>query len=147
MRLFTEVPADVQGGVCDEQHEEDRPSCSPHIPERPPHEHLGPEVEREVGHEHIPHDRRTTLRLACVRLCRARTAAWTVPSSWRRVLRALAALEVSVVLSLSPLVTAFWAWLLLGDRLGTVPIIGMAIVVVGVVIVQLTRRRRATGFD
>lgn len=66
---------------------------------------------------------------------------------FNHVLRALAALEVSVVLSLSPLVTAFWAWLLLGDRLGTVPIIGMAIVVVGVVIVQLTRRRRATGFD
>jgi drug/metabolite transporter (DMT)-like permease len=56
---------------------------------------------------------------------------------YNHALRTLAAFELSVILSLSPLVTAFWAWLLLGERLAGLQLIGIAIAILGVVLVQL----------
>ena len=49
---IADMPAEVQRGVRNEQHEKDRPSRAVDIPEGPPKEHLGPEVECEVGHEY-----------------------------------------------------------------------------------------------
>ena len=51
-------------------------------------------------------------------------------------LQVLTALEMNVMLNLSPLVTAVLAWLLLDERLSIVQIIGMISVIVGVVLVQ-----------
>jgi drug/metabolite transporter (DMT)-like permease len=51
-------------------------------------------------------------------------------------LRTLTALEMSVLLSLTPLVTALGAWLVLGERLRPVQIGGMIVVVAGVMLVQ-----------
>jgi hypothetical protein len=42
---IADVPAQVQRGVRDEQHKKDRPSHAVDIPEGPPKEHLGPEIE------------------------------------------------------------------------------------------------------
>ena len=55
---------------------------------------------------------------------------------YNHALRTLAAFEMSVILSLSPLVTAFWAWLLLGERLATIQLIGIVILILGVALVQ-----------
>lgn len=56
-------------------------------------------------------------------------------------LRLLTALELHVLLNLSPLGTALFASLLLGEYLTVVQIFGMAIVVMGVSLVQWTRER------
>lgn len=55
---------------------------------------------------------------------------------YNHALRTLAAFEMSVILSLTPLVTAFWAWLLLGEKLATIQLIGIVIVILGVALVQ-----------
>ncbi len=55
---------------------------------------------------------------------------------YNHALRTLAAFEMSVILSLAPLVTALWAWLLLGERLVTIQLIGMVVVILGVALVQ-----------
>jgi drug/metabolite transporter (DMT)-like permease len=51
-------------------------------------------------------------------------------------LQVLTALEMNVLLNLSPLVTAGLAWLILGKRLGVAQGMGMVIVIVGVILVQ-----------
>ena len=51
-------------------------------------------------------------------------------------LQTLTALEMNVMLNLTPLGTALLAWWLLGEKLGFVQIIGMVIMIVGVVFVQ-----------
>jgi drug/metabolite transporter (DMT)-like permease len=43
---------------------------------------------------------------------------------------------MSVMVNLTPLVTAFWARLLLGERLSIIQTVGMLTVIVGVVLVQ-----------
>lgn len=58
---------------------------------------------------------------------------------YNHALRTLAAFEMSVILSLTPLFTALWAWLLLGERLATVQSIGMVVVILGVALVQRGR--------
>jgi len=55
---------------------------------------------------------------------------------YNHALRELAAFEMSVLVNLTPLVTAFWAWFLLGERLGIIQMIGMVTVIAGVVLVQ-----------
>lgn len=55
---------------------------------------------------------------------------------YNHALRVLAAFELSVILNLTPLVTAGWAWLLLGERLGMMQVVGMVVVILGVALVQ-----------
>jgi probable blue pigment (indigoidine) exporter len=55
---------------------------------------------------------------------------------YNHALRTLTALEMSVLLSLTPLVTALGAWLVLGEHLRPVQICGMIVVIAGVALVQ-----------
>lgn len=55
---------------------------------------------------------------------------------YNHALRTLTALEMSVLLSLTPLVTALGAWLVLGERLRPLQLCGMIVVVAGVALVQ-----------
>ncbi len=55
---------------------------------------------------------------------------------YNHALKALAALEMSVIVNLTPLVTALWAWLLLGEKLRFIRMVGMFTVVLGVILVQ-----------
>lgn len=57
-------------------------------------------------------------------------------------LQELTALEMTVLMNLSPFVTALMAWWLLGEQLSARQLVGMAIVVAGVIIVQGTGRPR-----
>lgn len=56
-------------------------------------------------------------------------------------LRVLTALEMNAMLNLSPLGTAVLGWFLLGERLTTVQITGMATAIAGVAVVQWGARR------
>jgi drug/metabolite transporter (DMT)-like permease len=51
-------------------------------------------------------------------------------------LRELTALEMNMILNLSPIFTAILSWVLLGETLGTIQILGMMVVIVGVIFVQ-----------
>jgi drug/metabolite transporter (DMT)-like permease len=62
---------------------------------------------------------------------------------YNHALKVLAAFEVSVILSINPLITALWGWLLLGERLQGLQILGMAVVISGVALVQASRRHEA----
>ena len=53
-------------------------------------------------------------------------------------LQILTALEMNVILNLAPLGTAVLAWLILGETLASIQIIGMVTVIIGVIIVQRT---------
>ncbi len=55
---------------------------------------------------------------------------------YNHTLRSLTALEMSVMLNLAPLVTALLAWLVLQESLTEPQIAGLAVVVVGVMLVQ-----------
>ena len=57
-------------------------------------------------------------------------------------LRNLTALEMTVMLNLSPLGTALLAWLLLGERITLIQLVGMVVLIVGVVLVQQHTRKR-----
>lgn len=59
-------------------------------------------------------------------------------------LQVLTALEINVMLNLSPLATAVIAWFLLSERLTLIQIAGMATVIVGATIVQCGTRRLQT---
>lgn len=58
---------------------------------------------------------------------------------YNRALRVLTALEINMLLNLSPLGTAAFAWALLGEQLSAVQIAGMLIVILGVTLVQWRR--------
>ncbi len=58
---------------------------------------------------------------------------------YNRALRVLTALEINMLLNLSPLGTAVFAWALLGECLSVVQIAGMLIVILGVTLVQWKR--------
>jgi drug/metabolite transporter (DMT)-like permease len=60
-------------------------------------------------------------------------------------LRMLTALEMNVLLNLSPLGTAVLAWLLLGERLSSIQIVGILTVIGGVILVQWGARPGAVG--
>jgi drug/metabolite transporter (DMT)-like permease len=51
-------------------------------------------------------------------------------------LRELTALEMNMIMNLSPIFTALLSWILLGEKLSPVQILGMMIVIVGVIFVQ-----------
>lgn len=55
---------------------------------------------------------------------------------YNHTLRTLTALEMSVIVNLSPLVTALWAWIFLGESLRPVQVAGMLAVIGGVALVQ-----------
>jgi probable blue pigment (indigoidine) exporter len=57
-------------------------------------------------------------------------------------LQVLTALEINVMMNLAPLATAALAWVLLGETLGVVQIVGMVVVIAGVMLVQYRRSRR-----
>ena len=59
---------------------------------------------------------------------------------YNHALKKLTALEMNVLLNLEPLITALWAWLLLGDKLSVIEGIGMLVAVTGVVLVQQGRK-------
>lgn len=60
---------------------------------------------------------------------------------YNHALKVLAAFELSVILSLTPAVTAFWNWLLLGEGLQGVQVIGLGVLIAGVGLVQGSRHR------
>jgi drug/metabolite transporter (DMT)-like permease len=62
---------------------------------------------------------------------------------YNHALKVLAAFEVSVILSINPLVTALWGWFLLSERLQSFQILGMAVVIIGVALVQGSRHKEA----
>jgi len=62
---------------------------------------------------------------------------------YNHALQRLTALEMNVMLNLTPLGTALLAWWLLGERLGFVQIIGMVIMIVGVIFVQSSHNNRS----
>ncbi len=55
-------------------------------------------------------------------------------------LRVLQAFELNVILNFIPLATAFFAWVLLGDRLTFLQVAGVITVIAGVALVQMGRR-------
>ena len=52
----------------------------------------------------------------------------------------LTALEVNVMMNLSPLATAGLAWVMLGERLEWIQLVGMLVVIIGVALVQWHKR-------
>jgi len=58
---------------------------------------------------------------------------------YNHALKELTALEMNVLLNISPMITALWAWILLGERLSGIAWIGMIVTVVGVALVQQVR--------
>jgi drug/metabolite transporter (DMT)-like permease len=63
---------------------------------------------------------------------------------YNHALKVLAAFEVSVMLSITPLITALWSWFLLGEGLQRIQMIGMVVMIVGVALVQGRRRKEAS---
>jgi drug/metabolite transporter (DMT)-like permease len=60
---------------------------------------------------------------------------------YNHALKTLPAFELSAILNLIPLVTAAWAWLFLSERLGLFQIVGMVTVILGVLVVQLGKKK------
>lgn len=58
-------------------------------------------------------------------------------------LQVLSALEMNIMLNLSPLGTALLAWLFLNESLSIIQIVGMITVIIGVILVQQARGRLA----
>lgn len=57
-------------------------------------------------------------------------------------LQTLTALEMNVMLNLSPLGTALLAWLLLGEQLSLLKFIGIVVVIAGVILVQMRKKQQ-----
>lgn len=55
---------------------------------------------------------------------------------YNHALEVLAAFEMSMLVNLTPLITALWAWLLLGEHLSIIQLGGMISVITGTVLVQ-----------
>jgi drug/metabolite transporter (DMT)-like permease len=55
---------------------------------------------------------------------------------YNHAIQVLTALEMNVILNLSPLVTAIIAWLVLDEKLSAIQILGIIVVIVGVILVQ-----------
>lgn len=60
---------------------------------------------------------------------------------YNHALRVLPAFELSALLNLTPLMTAAWAGLFLSESLSLVQIVGMVTVIMGVLVVQLGKKR------
>ena len=63
---------------------------------------------------------------------------------YNHALQELTALEMNMVMNLSPLFTALMGWILLGETLSLVQIIGMLVVIGGVILVQRSTNPEAT---
>lgn len=63
---------------------------------------------------------------------------------YNHALQELTALEMNMVMNLSPLFTALLGWILLGETLSLVQIIGMLVVIGGVILVQRSANPEAT---
>jgi drug/metabolite transporter (DMT)-like permease len=61
---------------------------------------------------------------------------------YNHALKTITALEMNVLLNLSPLGTALLAWPILGETLSSIQILGVLIVIVGVTIVQVSGNRK-----
>jgi probable blue pigment (indigoidine) exporter len=61
---------------------------------------------------------------------------------YNHALKSITALEMNVTLNLSPLGTALLAWLLLGESISSIQILGIFVVIVGVTLVQIAGNRR-----
>jgi drug/metabolite transporter (DMT)-like permease len=59
---------------------------------------------------------------------------------YNHALRVLTALEMNIILNFIPLCTAIMAWVVLGDSLSFVQIMGVIVVIAGVILVQWGRR-------
>jgi probable blue pigment (indigoidine) exporter len=62
---------------------------------------------------------------------------------YNHALQELTALEMNMVMNLSPLFTALLGWILLGETLSLVQIIGMLVVIGGVILVQRSAKPEA----
>jgi probable blue pigment (indigoidine) exporter len=51
-------------------------------------------------------------------------------------LKVLAALEMSVMVNLTPLLTGLWSWLLLSEKLRMVQIVGIIVEILGVIVAE-----------
>ena len=58
---------------------------------------------------------------------------------YNHALRELTALEMNMVMNLTPLFTAFISWILLGERLGLLQGLGLIVMIAGVILVQRGR--------
>ena len=63
---------------------------------------------------------------------------------YNHALQELTALEMNMVMNLSPLFTALMGWMLLGETLSIIQIIGMLVVIGGVILVQRSTNPEAT---
>lgn len=63
---------------------------------------------------------------------------------YNHALQELTALEMNMVMNLSPLFTALLGWILLGETLSLIQIIGMLVVIGGVILVQRSANPEAT---
>jgi len=63
---------------------------------------------------------------------------------YNHALQELTALEMNMVMNLSPLFTALLGWILLGETLSVVQIIGMLVVIGGVILVQRSTNPETT---
>ncbi len=59
---------------------------------------------------------------------------------YNHALKSLTALEMNVLLNLTPLVTAVWAWFLLSERLTWIETAGMLVALIGIGLVQQRRK-------
>jgi drug/metabolite transporter (DMT)-like permease len=64
---------------------------------------------------------------------------------YNHALRQLTAFEMSVMINLTPVATAAWAWLLLKENLGSIQILGMVTVIIGIGLVQWRSTARSSG--
>ena len=89
--------------------------------------------------EGVPH---LSLRVGGILLWLALANTAVAYMLYNHSLRILTALEMNVMLNLSPLGTALLAWILLGERVTLLQLAGMVVVIIGVVLVQQRTRRR-----
>ncbi|GAJ21511.1 unnamed protein product, partial [marine sediment metagenome] len=61
---------------------------------------------------------------------------------YNHALKTITALEMNVILNLSPLGTAIIAWFILDESLALIQILGMVTVVIGVILVQVKGNRK-----
>jgi len=60
---------------------------------------------------------------------------------YNHALRELTALEMNMVMNLTPVFTAFISWILLRERLGLLQGLGLIVMIVGVILVQRGRKK------
>jgi len=60
---------------------------------------------------------------------------------YNHALRELTALEMNILMNLTPLFTALISWIMLGERLGLWQVIGLVVMIVGVFLVQRGRKK------